>query len=1197
MIQSGDIEFHASQVMSDTSDGGGRMTSTIIVDGQSNNMFPDITELDRTYGNVSLRKFFAGVFTSNTDVYMGANQIISKPPIDPAVSSILFSTRNWNDTRTEAKEHIERYLARGVKWPGYLLERQLAGQRAIALFLRIGDKTPAVGETVVLVQDEAKPTEYEQYVRVTKVSSETKHFNVGGKEFNAVVCTCDISDALRYDFEGNSPTPYDDEKPKAVLRETVVANASVYYGIKKVIQDATIGDSSVLIDGIFGQLVPASQSDNPIIDQPVAQNGSLIVKSSNNLFNYFNPQAVTQFFLGVGCTPNSLQRTNGDGKVRDNAGIVYFENIECGTIDYANGAITVLESYKNFFGYYFNTGLSFYPAVSPTRITQSTQIYIGTADRGNVYTLTLLPIPALGTLVVSYMSQGKWYTLKDTQDVSGNTTSLKGSDPLIGIGTLNLTTGTVIVTTGALPDVYSSVIFSWSSPTNYFIRSDLPVAKPAIKLQITEGREIVPNTLVITWAKPTTGDYEATDDGNGNLIGDATGSYSGRDITLYPNELPLAGSQFSISYQYGDPVTETFVNPPRNPDQSITLTLANGNVVEKSIAIEWTVNPLYEGIMEYVEYRYIDNSNMPIKKKDNGLGGIIGITGAVINYVGGEITFNPDVQVTVPVPTYFKGGGFSHNGVGVGIAYSVTSVIYQQMTGLFGGAGSQITVKYRTSDTPNSATETITMPAGLTIDLTDRFNEHIIPNSALFTMGGKTYVDRLGVIYSEISSVNDSGVTAGALSHATGIATITEWTAGQTSTVALKALLTEVAGQVTDSIALRVPSAPLRPSSFQIRFTPVNGVQVAVSAATNGDISGNGILGSIDYQNGVAKLRFGRMVTAAGNESQPWFDADAVDVLGKIFKPEPIYADTIRYNAVAYTYLPLDADVLGIDPVRLPPDGRVPIVRAGDVGVIHHTSKTIFPNPPVIGNELNVGRVRLASLKVVDAAGVYVSPTMYDVNLNAGTVVLNNTFLIGTLVFPLYAEHRIEDMRLITDAQITGLVSFARPLTHNFPQNETYFSTALIQGNIQARVYNVFEQGSWTNVWSDTIIGSPPSGGVQFNNVLFPITTTNKGSIKERWALIFTSTSEYRLVGEFSGQIGIGNINSNYSPNNPVTNMPYMTIPAAGFGGLWPIGSVLRFNTDAATYPSWVVRTVLQSDPSIESDAFQIQQRGDIDRP
>ncbi len=524
-------------------------------------------------------------------------------------------------------------------------------------------------------------------------------------------------------------------------------------------------------------------------------------------------------------------------------------------------------------------------------------------------------------------------------------------------------------------------------------------------------------------------------------------------------------------------------------------------------------------------------------------------------------------------------------------------MVYRNFPGVFGGAGSQITVKYRTSDTPNTATETVTMPTGLTIDLTDRFNEHIIPSSALFTMGGKTYVDRLGVIYSEVSSVNDSGVTAGNLSHSTGIATITEWTAGQTSTVLLKALLTEVAGQVTDSITLRVPSAPLRPSSFQIRFTPVNGVQVAVSAATNGEISGSGVLGAIDYQNGVVVLRFGRMVTAAGNESQPWFDADAVDVLGKIFKPEPIYADTIRYNAVAYTYLPLDADVLGIDPVRLPPDGRVPIVRAGDVGVIHHTDKTIFPNPPVIGNVLNVGRVRLASLKVVDSLGVYVTPTMYDVNLNTGTVALNNTFVVGTLVYPLYAEHRVEDMRLITDAQITGLVSFARPLTHDFPLNETYFSTALIQGNLQARVFSVFEQGSWTNVWSDELIGSPPSGGVQFNNVLYPITTTNKGAIKERWALIFISTSEYRLVGEFSGQIGIGNINSNYAPNNPVTNMPYMTIPAAGFGGLWPIGSVLRFNTDSATYPSWVVRTVLQSDPSIESDSFQIQQRGDIDRP
>lgn len=50
--------------------------------------------------------------------------------------------------------------------------------------------------------------------------------------------------------------------------------------------------------------------------------------------------------------------------------------------------------------------------------------------------------------------------------------------------------------------------------------------------------------------------------------------------------------------------------------------------------------------------------------------------------------------------------------------------------------------------------------------------------------------------------------------------------------------------------------------------------------------------------------------------------------------PEFFYASDIAYNAVALTYLPLSSDLLGLDPVRLPADGRVPCFRSGDMVVV-----------------------------------------------------------------------------------------------------------------------------------------------------------------------------------------------------------------------------------------------------------------------
>jgi hypothetical protein len=46
-----------------------------------------------------------------------------------------------------------------------------------------------------------------------------------------------------------------------------------------------------------------------------------------------------------------------------------------------------------------------------------------------------------------------------------------------------------------------------------------------------------------------------------------------------------------------------------------------------------------------------------------------------------------------------------------------------------------------------------------------------------------------------------------------------------------------------------------------------------------------------------------------------------------------VWADTIKYNCVVYSYLPLDAELIGIDPVRLPQDGKVPIFRKGYIGM------------------------------------------------------------------------------------------------------------------------------------------------------------------------------------------------------------------------------------------------------------------------
>ena len=98
-------------------------TSNIVPDGTVNNLFADISRLDRVYGRVNLRKIYAGVNNALTDTYLGAHMIVSAPPADGNVHACIFSTDSHSDERSGAQSHIESYLVASTPAAFYLLGR------------------------------------------------------------------------------------------------------------------------------------------------------------------------------------------------------------------------------------------------------------------------------------------------------------------------------------------------------------------------------------------------------------------------------------------------------------------------------------------------------------------------------------------------------------------------------------------------------------------------------------------------------------------------------------------------------------------------------------------------------------------------------------------------------------------------------------------------------------------------------------------------------------------------------------------------------------------------------------------------------------------------------------------------------------------------------------------------------------------
>lgn len=511
-----------------------------------------------------------------------------------------------------------------------------------------------------------------------------------------------------------------------------------------------------------------------------------------------------------------------------------------------------------------------------------------------------------------------------------------------------------------------------------------------------------------------------------------------------------------------------------------------------------------------------------------------------------------------------------------------------------------INIKYRDASGVNTGLKTITADK-LRLDLTTGFDEQIIANSARFKIGSDTFVEQNGTLYRNINPSNGTGTVAGTIQLGTGMVNIDSWSPNVDNTIALESLTTTTDLPPINQVSFRTPVIPIRNGSLTVVVSSLEYGQLTIRADEDGVIETPEAHGSINYINGFVDIFFYKktLITEANRaeiESQDWYNVELeYDDVGGRFINVPVWVDasSVRYNAIAYTYIPLDSSILGLSATRLPLDGRVPIFRVGMIGIVSATKMQELPSA-IAGTTYNLNDQRISWLELEDADGIKVPFDLYAVDYDYGRVTLGGDFTLTGLTAPLKAKYRYQDMGLIRDVQISGQITFTKPLTHNYEAENTIVGSALVINDMQARYTSKFVQGAWNNTWSNEPAGAAITAN--YNDALYPIQVTNKGAIQERWAIVFTSSTDFRIIGEYSGQIGQGNVNSDFAPINPVTGVPYFTVKKEGWGTGWANGNVMRFNTIAANYPVWVIRTVKQSEPSLLSDSFQIMLRGDIDR-
>lgn len=1187
-----DIKYRQSQRLTDNPDGGGRMVQAEIVDGQLNNLFPDIGDEERTTGRSTLRKMFVHVDTADDDVLKDAIGVIIAPPEDSNVHVSMFATGSYSDERAQARNRVEAYITKGVESRWTLLGDHFIGQQAVSMYAMKDAPTPDIGDNLVLATapGSGRP-EVEQYLRVRNILSRTTQTfwdETGAFERDVVIF--ESEGALLHDFYGQAANRRTSVKPPTRIHDTNNIDAATYYSVKKLAQSAEPGALSVDVGSPFVPIVPSTAAETPLVDQLAGLGTVSYVQAgqADSLGVNFNASfaagvAVTRF-LGNPLVRGSATVVVGGTTLNDNGNgelVAQGPSPWGGTVDYAGGSVSITHETGAGSTSISVTGTPAGPVVDQG-YSQLTPVSIN--NQAYNYVFQLAPLPAAGTVVVDYRALGRWVRLQDNGQ--GQLVGRPGQ----GSGTVNYATGSVVVTLGALPDVDSAIIASWGTGALTARQDGNTAIAPPYLHFFLEDEGIVPGTVSITW-RVSDSPVTATDDGAGVLRvgGAAVGTiiYATGEVGLRPAVLPDDNSALAVEYEWSPVVVDTFT-PTADSGGVAPLSLGTAPVRPGTVVLQWQVSLILSTVVG-------SPVAITLRARDDGNGNLYAIdqpdiTGSIgtVNYATGAVSVKLGGHKVTGYRSRFTWYG----------ARWIPALHGDPNVDTSFGPGSLVTAEYQAATAAETTvSDTYALPP-VALELTPGIINPVVPGSLRFVFRGRTYVDRNGSLYYGIDPVSGAGTFAGTVDYAAGRANITNWAPGGSNAVNVTSLLVTSHDPGVAQMYFRTPGAPLRTGSFTLRAVALDGQQYTATSDLNGNLTGPMITGTVDWQTGVVNVRFGEYVPAAGNENEDWYSP--ANVVGDdVWKPMLMSASTIHFGTVVFRSIPMSPVVVGLDPVRLPADGLVPAYKLGQTVLVHHTQETEVASPAA-GTTTVLGRGRIAQIEVRDSAGAPVDSTWWTADLDEGEVAWSDPLNLSAYQLPIVIRDRIEDRRLVAEVQITGEIALNSALTHDFPADETMVSTALRLGepngslDLQARVQGLFDISTWNNVWNDGLAPGQSPAPASFNDTDYPLVVTNADAITERWAIRFTSSTAFEIMGETVGVIGTGTTNTDTAPINPRTGLPYFVIPKDGWGIGWATNNALRFNTIGGLAPLWMVRTVIAGTPEQMVDGFRLQVVGNI---
>ena len=1204
-INRSDLQFFPSERLTDNEDGGGMPMGTPI-SGEANELFNPISSIARVNGGFYLRLVYAGVMRADDEPLIGSFVAITKPPTDDTVSYLLSRANKFGELRHESLDRIEAYNVATIESRMLLLSTQSQNSRLIQAYQRVGEPLPLVGDVYCLRQNKAGYHNIEQYIQVTRVTSEDRTFvaqNNNNKEFVRTVVKMEISSQLEADFVGSDypSESYVDNPCK--IRETSVADAAQYYGIKPLAEAIQKDMQTIRIPSLMEKIVPTNQVEVRLNNltaagqrQTLLDGGKTGVDGVIKLIVSKSHAAGTtsSLYLGNAAMPDSVVIATNAGQIIDRGTALMLGEVVVGSIQVATGELSI--NAPSFSGYI--ESVSFRPAGAELQVADTKSLAVSINNRGYTWTTNIVPAPAVGSLIVSYRTQGRWYDLRDD-----GTGALRGTSAAHGSGSINYTTGTASISCGELPDVGSSILFSWGTKARYFNRVD---GTPAAKMVLQLAQAAVPSTISLGWTNGTL--KTAVCDARGNITGAWTGKYDvkTRQIKIDTGanfDHPVGKLAITASYSTGTGEVGNIYLSVLSADE-VTFTMSG--FLKNTLQINYV--PVAPKGYWFADTTSNNANNVNhTSVRDDGAGNLINNKGLIvgaIDYVTGVGHFNPAVTLRLAKAIFSEEKELVGNSGIFGTAGSAGGSVYitgawlshyeyeDKVCTLSTSTTTQAVVNYFASGSAESVTETLASGA-IEVDLLPIYAEVVTPSSVNFTWSGRTYFDRAGGIYTDLDPKTGAATFVGSIDYQAAKVMLTNWQWLDATQPSLNSLVTSLAGNPVDAVTFRTPSAPIRPNSLDVTATALDGTQVTARADISGKLGAVNIQGMVDAEYGVSTIKFGNWVTAAGNEAEPWYSVDLI-VDGKIWRSKHVFANTITYNATSYSYLPIDSNVVKIDTVRLPQDGRIPIFRRGDTIIIGNRVTTDIGSAHTGGQTVTLPRNDVTRIAVVDADDKNVDAALWDYDLAAGTITWKTPLDLSMYKMPLKVMHAQEERNRIIQADIDGTLTLLFAMRRSYPIADTYVSSVLIGGDLQVRVSVPFTQRAWDNVWLDEPVGDQLLNKLNLKD--YPMILNDDGAIKDRWMIKMTGTSTFELYGETLGFVMRGDTLTDLAPINPATGKPYFTLPKQAFGAdaPWASQDIIRFNTWGTLLPVLVLCAVQPNpNPPTGTDGYTMCLYGD----